>query len=402
MAKFAYTAVGRDGVKVKGEMEAGSENELRVSLRGQNLRPLKIQKAAATSSAAYSAMQLIGGRISDTDVLLVTRQLSILIGAGIPLVQGLEIISSQVEKPALKNLIIELREKISGGSFLWESLAAHPLAFSSLYISMVKAGESSGSLEVILKRLMLYLEDAIKLRKMVKGAMIYPVSVLVVGIAVVFIMLTFVIPKFEEMLAANNQELPDLTRIVINLSHFCANNFFYIVATIALMVFLVRSYMKTEEGQILFDKYILVVPLFGTLIQKVSVARFCRTMQTMLTSGINLLDSIDICRGAVGNRTYGTSLAKVKSEVESGKTLAIVLAKLPIYPHMMVQMVTIGETTGNLDSMLAKVADYYEEEVMNLVGNMTKLIEPFILVFLGGSVAVLMIAMYLPIFKMAG
>jgi type IV pilus assembly protein PilC len=221
-------------------------------------------------------------------------------------------------------------------------------------------------------------------------------------VGVLFIMLTFVIPKFEDMLASNNQELPDITRYVIEASHFTQAYAFHIIGAMAVLVMLIRRYLATVEGKNFFDAVILKVPLFGDLTKKVAVARFSRTMQTMLSSGINLLDSLDIAKGAVGNNVYSGVVVKIKSEVESGKTLAATISRQPLFPGMMVQMVTVGETAGNLDNMLERVADFYEEEVQNLVGNMTKLLEPIILVVLGGMVAGLMVAMYLPIFKMGG
>ena len=402
MAQYAYVAVNRSGVKVQGQIEASGENDLRVMLRAQSLRPLKIQKIKAAGAGLAASLSVLTGRISDTEVLLFTRQLSILIGAGIPLVQGLEIIQSQITSRPFRNMLISIREKVSSGSFLWESLAQQKLVFSDIYVSMVKAGEASGALDVILKRLMRYLEESIKLKKMVQSAMVYPITVSIVGMGVLFIMLTFVIPKFEDMLASNNQELPDITKFVIDASHFTQAYAFHIVGASAVLVMLLGRYLATVEGKNFFDAVILKVPLFGNLTKKVAVARFSRTMQTMLSSGINLLDSLDIARGAVGNNVYSSVITKLKTEVESGKTLSDTLAKQPLFPGMMVQMVTVGETAGNLDNMLERVADFYEEEVTNLVGNMTKLLEPIILVVLGGMVAGLMVAMYLPIFKMGG
>lgn len=402
MAQYAYTAVAKTGERVTGQIEASGENELRVMLRSQNLRPVKIQKVKAKNAGVTASLSFMSGRIADNDVLLFMRQLSILIAAGIPLVQGLEIITGQMQNKAMQTLINSIKDKVSSGSFLWESMKQYPLVFSELVTSMIKAGEASGSLDIILKRIMRYLEDAMKLKKMVKGAMVYPVSVTVVGVAVLFIMLTFVIPKFEEMLASNNQELPQITQIVIDMSHFCQEYWYLILGSIGLFVMVLRRYLKSEEGINFYDTYILKVPLFGELTKKVAVARFCRTMQTMLASGINLLDSIEICKGAVGNRVYANVLAKIKTEVESGKTLTAVIAKQPLFPSMMVQMVTVGETTGNLDAMLERVADFYEEDINNLVGNMTKLMEPIILVVLGGLVAGMMVAMYLPVFRAAG
>jgi type IV pilus assembly protein PilC len=267
---------------------------------------------------------------------------------------------------------------------------------------MVRAGEASGSLDTILKRLIKYLDDAYKLKKLVQGAMIYPIAITIVGILVVIVMMIYVIPKFEELLKSSGQELPGPTQVVIDMSHFVQHNILYIIAGGALLFYLTRRYAKTEEGRSFFDHYSLKLPVFGPMLLKVAVSRFSRTMQTLLSSGINLLDAIDICRDAIGNKTLADSLTQMRAEVEQGKTLGAIMTKMPIFPSMVVQMVTVGESTGNLDKMLERVADFYEDEVQTLVSNLTKMIEPFVLVFLGGMVGGLMIAMYLPIFKMAG
>lgn len=232
--------------------------------------------------------------------------------------------------------------------------------------------------------------------------MIYPIVVTLVGFAVLCVMLVYVIPKFEELLKSQNQELPAVTKFVIDSSHFFQKNLLFILGGAVAVFYFLRTYLKTEEGKRFFDFFVLKLPLFGELLLKVSLARFARTMQTLLSSGINLLDAIDICRASVGNHTVEENLVKVRSEVENGKTLSSTMAKLPIFPTMVVQMVTVGEGTGNMDKMLERVADYYEEDIQNLVSSMTKMIEPLVLVVLGGMVGGMLIAMYLPIFTMAG
>lgn len=399
MAQFAYVAVNKSGERIKGTIDAPNEAEVRVILRAQALRPVRINKPSALE---FDLAAIGAGSVSDVDVLLFTRQLSILISSGIPLVQGLDIIASQLQGSNMKRIVLSIREKLMAGSFLWEAMKPYDRAFPDIYISMVRAGEAAGALDIVLKRLIKYLDDAYKLKKMVRGAMVYPIMVTIIGVAVMAIMLVFVIPKFEDMLRGGGQELPELTQVVINLSHFFQRNIHFICGGLALAAYSIRSYYKSEEGRNFFDYYSLKIPLFGPMLLKVAVARFSRTMQTLLSSGINLLDALDICKDAVGNRTLAESMIKMKSEVESGKTLANIMGKLPIFPSMVVQMVTVGENTGNLDKMLERVADYYEEDVQGMVANLTKLIEPFVLVFLGGGVGGLMIAMYLPIFKMAG
>ena len=401
MPQYNYVAVNRSGEKIKGTMVAPNESEVRVALRSQQLRPLKIQQPNLLEFDLAKILDL-GGSTSQADLALFTKQLSILITSGIPLIQGIEIIEGQLQNPAMKRVLGSLREKISSGSFLWETMKAYPKTFPDLYVSMIRAGEASGALDTILKRLIKYLDDAEKLKKLVKGAMIYPIAIILVGFVVIMVMLTYVIPKFEALLSSNGQELPEVTRFVINASHFAQKNFLTIIGGAVLFGYLFKRYISTKEGRAVFDHYVLKVPLFGPIILKVSVARFSRTLQTLLSSGINLLDAIDICKEGVGNESIANQLDKIKKEVEQGKTLSATMSKALIFPSMVVQMITVGETTGNLDKMLERIADFYEEEVQNLVGNLTKLIEPFVLVFLGGIVGGIMIAMYLPIFKMAG
>lgn len=399
MPQFAYVAVNKVGERVKGTVDAPNEAEVRVILRAQALRPIRINKPSALE---FDLTAILSNTVADTDVILFTRQLSILISSGIPLVQGLDIIANQIASPGMKRIVLSIKEKLTGGTFLWEAMKPYSEVFPDIYISMVRAGEASGALDVILKRLIKYMDDAHKLKKLVKGAMIYPIAVTAVGIIVIIVMMVFVIPKFEDLLKGAGQALPAPTQFVIDLSHWFQNNIFYIVFGILGGIFSIRKYYHSEEGRNFFDYYSLKLPLFGPMLLKVAVARFSRTMQTLLSSGINLLDAIDITRDAIGNRTLAETLTKMRSEVETGKTLAGIMTKMPIFPSMVVQMVTVGENTGNLDKMLERIAEYYEEDVQDMINNLTKLIEPFVLVFLGGAVAGLMVAMYLPIFEMAG
>jgi type IV pilus assembly protein PilC len=401
MPSFAYQGVDRSGKTVTGTLEASSEGDLRVLLRGQGVRPTKISSSggrrAAASGAAKSQLTV------STEVLVgFTRQLQALISSGIPIVQGLEILSDQASDRSLKVILIAIREKVSGGAYFWESMSAFPRAFPKIMVALIRAGEASGSMDQMLKRLSRYLEDADRLRKMLKSAMMYPAIVILIGIGVVALMLIFVIPKFEEMLKGGGQELPGPTQFVIDLSHFMVGNVLYIIAGVLIGGFLIARYMKSDEGRGLIDRVMFRAPMFGNLLQKAGTARFARTMQTLLASGVNLIDAIDICKATIDNAVLEEAVGTIRSDVESGKTLGMVVTRLHVFPSMAVQMISVGESTGNLDKMLEKVADFYEEEVETLVGGLSKLIEPLVLVFLGGTVGGLMIAMYLPIFKMAG
>lgn len=401
MADFQYQGVDRSGKKVSGNLSANSEGDLRMLLRNQGIRPTKITKAGALSKDLGSLVKGVGSVPSDALVGF-TRQLQILISSGIPLVQALDVLSEQAVNPNLKTIIGVVREKVSQGTYLWEALALYPKAFPKLYVALVRAGEASGSLDQMLKRLTRYVEDADHLKKMLKSAMMYPVIVISIGIGVVGLMLVFVIPKFEDMLKGNGQELPLPTQIVITSSHFLINNIVVIMGAVIGSVVMIVKYLQTPEGRAFMDRTLFNVPMFGTMMQKAGVARFSRTMQTLLASGVSLVDAIDVCKSTIDNAVLEEAVGKIRGEVESGKTLGSVVSKMSVFPRMAVQMIAIGESTGGLDKMLEKVADFYEAEVETLIGGLTKLIEPFILVFLGTTVGGIMIAMYLPIFKMAG
>lgn len=401
MAEYNYQGVDRTGKKVSGKLDAQNEGDLRMALRAQGVRPTSISKSGSIGIKALGpVVKGKGTRISITALVVFTRQLQVLIGSGIPLVQGLEILTEQAATAVFKGVISNIKDKVSQGSYLWEALSQYPLVFPKLYIALIRAGEASGSIDQMLKRLSKYLEDSDRIRKLVKGAMMYPAIVILIGCAVVGVMLTFVIPKFEELIKSNGQELPLPTQIVVNMSHFMIHNVAYVLGGAVIGGYLTFQYFSTPEGRVLRDRILFNAPLFGNIVQKSAVARFSRTLQTLLNSGVNLIDAIDICKATIDNAVLEEAVGKIRKEVEAGKTLGTVIASLNIFPKMAVQMISVGESTGNLDKMLEKVADFFETETEALVGGLTKLIEPFVLVFLGGTIGGMMIAMYLPIFKM--
>jgi type IV pilus assembly protein PilC len=410
MALYQYKGVDRSGKAVSGQLEAQSEGEMRMMLRSAGVRPTKMTRASGgltlVKKADGSGGNSLNTRSTETlglaAQLIFTRQLQVLIGAGIPIVQGLELLYEQMSDKNLKSVIGGIKERVSGGMFLWEALTYYPKAFPKLYISLIRAGESSGSIDAILKRLARYLEDADRLRKMLKSAMMYPAIVVCVGIGVIGIMMVFVIPRFETLLTQSGQALPGPTQFVIDVSHFLVKNIVYVLLGIVAGVVALSRFFKTEEGKALLDRALFKAPIFGPIMQKGGIARFSRTMQTLLMSGVNLIDAVDICKSTIDNVVLEDAVGTIRSDIEAGKTLGQVVNKLTVFPRMAVQMITVGESTGNLDKMLEKVADFYEEEVEMLVGGLTKMLEPLILVVLGGSVGFLMIAMYLPIFKLAG
>lgn len=398
MPDYMYDGVDRQGNRVKGKITAASEGELRILLRGQGVRPLKV---SVQSLAQKDIGQMLkSSNVSQEEVLIFTRQMQVLIGSGIPLTQALDILTDQGGSGAFKTLCLGIKQKVSEGTFLWEAMSAYPKAFPKLYLALVRAGESSGALDAILRRLTNYLEDADRLKKMLKSAMMYPVIVVSVGVAVIIGMLTFVIPKFEELLSQNGQALPAPTQFVIDVSHFIRDHFTILIGAIAAIAFVLAKFFQSPEGRVLRDKMFFNVPIFGPIMQKGGTARFTRTLATLLNSGVNLLDAIDICKQTIDNAVLEDAVSILRPEIEQGKSLAYVFGQIDVFPKMAVQMMAVGESTGQLDRMLEKVADFYEAEVEILVNGLTKLIEPVILVFLGGTVGGLMIAMYLPIFKM--
>ncbi len=401
MPQFAFRGVDRDGKKREGRLEANSEGELRMLLREQGIRPLRISQSGVMGRDLSSFFGPKGS-MNLQQLIVFTRQLQALISSGIPIVQGLEILTDQFDEKGPKTVLAAMRDRVSSGSFLWESMAGFPKAFPKMYVSLIRAGESSGSVDTMLKRLSRYLEDEDRLRKLIKGAMIYPIGVISVGIGVITLMLVFVIPKFEEMLVQNGQTLPGPTQFVIDASHFLVANVYLIVGTGIAIFVAATHFFKTPAGRAMRDRFVFRLPLFGTLMQKAGTAKFARTMSTLLSSGVNLIDGVDICRSTIGNAVLEDAVGTIRAEVEGGKTLGSVVGKLGVFPKMACQMISVGEGTGSLDKMLEKVADFYEEEVENTVSGMTKLIEPIIIVVLGGAVGGMMIAMYLPLFKSAG
>ncbi len=401
MPEFYYEGVSGEGKKVKGQAEALHEGEIRMILRSKGIRPTKITKANMFQTDIGSMLGR-GQKVPSEVLVVFTRQLHMLITSGVPVVQALEILEDQTTNNALKKNLLMIRDKVSGGSYLWQAFALYPNTFPKMYTALIRAGEASGALDVIFKRLSRYLEDMEKLRKTIKGAMIYPLLVVVVGIGVVVALLTFVIPRFESLLTSTGQDLPLPTKIVIDVSHFFAANVHFFVIGTFTIGYMVLRWSKTQEGRAVIQRLFFRMPLFGDLIQKGGVARFARTLETLLTSGVTVTDGLDICRETIDNVVLEDATAKVKKEVEAGNSFGGVLTKLSVFPKMASQMISIGESTGNLDKMLGRVADFYEEEVEIKVKGLSKLIEPVILIVLGGIVGGLLISMYLPIFKMAG
>jgi type IV pilus assembly protein PilC len=390
------------GKTVRGETRTGrlktdSEVSLRVLLRKDGIVLTKATEQQATKRAEnYNPRK----KIKALAVVLFTRQLSTMITSGLPLVQSLDILSNQIEDKNLKGIVREVKEKIEGGSRFADALMDYPKCFDELYVNLVVAGEEGGMLDTVLLRLATYMEKIEKLKKKIKSAMIYPLSIITVAIGVVMVLLIFVIPVFETMFKDMGAELPAPTQIVINLSRFVKSNIVYMICAVIVFVFLFRRYYRTDNGRRYIDRLLLKAPVFGVLALKSSVARVTRTLATLLSSGVAILESLVIVARVAKNKIIEDALIVARSRISEGRSMSEPLQDSGIFPPMVVQMVQVGESTGALDNMLNKIADFYEEDVDNLVTNLTSLMEPMIMMFLGVILGGLIIAMYLPIFKL--
>jgi type IV pilus assembly protein PilC len=385
------------GVIKKGEMEAPNESAIRTHLRQQNIVPTKIVAKGKEVQFSFS----LGKKVKDRSIAIFTRQLATMIDAGLPLVQSLEILAVQQENKTFKNIIREIREDVEGGSTFAGALKKHPKAFSELYTNLVVAGEEGGILDNILNRLANYIEKAEALKKKVKSALVYPSTIVGVAVIVVMILMIFVIPVFESMFKGAGQTLPLPTLIVLAMSKFVKSYILFIIPAIGILIFLFRRYYKTENGRAVIDSLLLKAPVFGPLFQKIAVARFSRTLGTLVSSGVPILDGLSIVSRTSGNKTIETAILKARSSIKEGETIAEPLNRSGVFPPMVIQMISVGESTGALDSMLSKIADFYEEEVDVAVANLTSLLEPFLMMFLGVVIGGVVISMYLPIFQMA-
>jgi type IV pilus assembly protein PilC len=325
-----------------------------------------------------------------------------MLDAGLPIIQCLDILQQQQENKRFKKILKDVKESVEGGQTFAEALKKYPRQFDDLFVNMVAAGEASGVLDTILKRLSTYLEKAAKLKKRIKGAMVYPAITFLVAIVVVGVIMVFVIPVFEQMFSDFGGQLPAPTQIVVNLSRMIRANILYLLGAVALAVFALRRVRKTEKGRAAIDRYLLTVPVFGPLLRRVAVAKFSHTLGTMLTSGVSILDALDIVAKTSGNKTVETAIYRVRQGIAEGRTMSEPLAESGVFPAMVCQMIAVGESTGALDTMLIKIADFYDEEVDQAVENLTAAIEPVMMIFMGVIIGGLVVSMYLPIFKMAG
>lgn len=401
MPVFVWQGKTAQGKALKGEMEASNIEAVYARLRSQRIQPIPARvKEKGTGLDTEIKIPGFGPRVQPYDVMLFTRQFSTMIDAGLPIVQSLDILAEQTECKPLKSTIRDVRRDVSGGTTLADALEKHPKVFDDLYVNMVRAGEAGGVLNTILNRIALFIEKANRLKKKVKGAMIYPATIVVVAIGVVSILLIFVIPVFAELYGSMGKALPAPTQITINISNFFRAYFVHVVVIIALIVVGIKMYYRTPKGRLVIDGILLKMPILGDLLRKVAVARFSQNMSLLLASGVPILEGLAITAKTAGNKVIERAIMNARISISEGKTVAEPLAESGVFPPMVCQMVSVGENTGALDNMLKRVGDFYEEEVDNSVNNITALMEPMIMVFLGIVLGGLVISMYLPIFQL--
>jgi type IV pilus assembly protein PilC len=397
--RYQFEARDTRGRVFKGELDAPNESEARVRLRAQKLMPMKVAQA----EQKVSGLKKVGGKgVPLKELQVFTRQLSTLLGSGIPILQSLEVLSQSQRSAGMSIALKSMVNDINQGRRFGEAMAEHPLVFDRFYVNMVKAGEESGNIDQILNRLAVYIEKAAKVKGQIKGAMVYPIAILVVAFLVVAGLMIFVIPKFEAVFASSGQELPGLTKIVVALSKVFISYWWAIIGGIAGSVFFLINYYRTDEGKKTIDTIMIDIPYIGDLIQKSAVARFTRTLSTLLASGVSIMEALEIASRVTGNVVIETALIRAREAISEGKSLTVPLAKEKYIPQMVTQMIGVGEQTGAIDQMLNKVADFYEDEVDVAVSALTSVMEPLMMVVLGGIIAFVVVAMYLPIFNMAG
>ncbi len=399
MPTYKYTARDQDGKSVAGRISAESESMIVSELRKRNLIILELaeEKESVLKQATKPRK---GKRIKSEDIVVFTRQFATMVDAGIPILQCLEALGEQTANLTFKAALGNIRDDIQTGSSLSDAFAKHPKIFDQLYVNMIRVGESGGTLTTILERVAMYLEKSERLRQKVQGAMIYPSVVMSMAMLITIGLLVKVVPTFAQIYASLGQQLPAMTQMLINISSFLQHNLLYGAAVVGLVVFILNRYNKTPAGNLQIDTMLLKLPIFGDLICKVAVSRFCRTFATLNQSGVPILESLDIVSRTCGNKVIENLVGEVKTSVKEGESIAVPLSKSTVFPLMVTRMIAIGEKSGQLEKMLSKVAEFYDEQVDTAVENLTKLIEPLIIAFLGVVVGFIVIALFMPILSM--
>ena len=399
MAVFRYTGKTRAGVTQSGEIEANDRTAATAVLRQRQILVTSIKPKPKELQFKIPGL---GGKVQEQEVVVFTRQFATMIDAGLPLVQCLDILSRQSENKEFAKVIAQVKTDVESGDSFADALRKHPRVYSDFYVNMVEAGEAGGILDTILGRLAIYMEKAAALRGKVKGAMVYPAAIISIAIVVVVFLLIYVIPVFAEMFSSFGGTLPAPTQFVMFLSDLVKAYILYAVPLVVALIWLFKRFYRTEKGRLLVDTLVLKAPVFGPLIQKVSVSKFTRTLGTLVSSGVPIIDGLEITARTAGNKVVEGSVLAIIGAIKEGQTIAEPLGRQAIFPPMVVQMIEVGESAGALDTMLNKIADFYDEEVDTAVEALTKLMEPMLMVFLGTVVGGMVVAMYLPIFKMAG
>lgn len=405
MAKFLFQAKNQAGQMQTGSLEAKDETELRVMLSAKSLQPVKlmlVQGGAGKKASGLESFFSPGDRRpSGKDLLIFTRQLATLINAGIPIVDCLKILSDGKKASVIKDAAGKVKYSIEQGKRLGESMAAMPHVFDKFFVNMVRAGEEAGILDTILMRLAVYMEKSDKIKKQITSAMFYPGLIVIAAIAVVSAILLFVVPQFQELYSSAGQELPKLTQIVVGMSNVLKTKWYFVIGFFVAVPVLFVNYYRTTEGKNLLDSIFIQIPVFGDLIQKSAIAKMTRTLSTLLSSGVGVIEAIEIASKTAGNKVIEDALLRCKDSLIQGRPLAAPLLKEKIIPDMVTQMISIGEQSGTLDTMLGKIADFYEDDVENAVKAVTSMIEPIMMIFIGGIIAFLVMALYLPIMNMS-
>jgi type IV pilus assembly protein PilC len=397
MPKYNWEATNRAGEVKKGTLEAADENAVQNRLRADNLNPRRIRKQAREIQI------VIGSGVAPKELQIFTRQLATMIDAGLPLVQCLDILANQTENKIFAGILHQVKASVEQGATFSDALRKHPKVFDELYVNLVAAGEVGGILDTILNRLSTYIEKAVKLKSQLKSAMVYPIAIMVVALGVIGVMLGKVIPTFEDMYKEfPNAKLPGPTKAVIDVSDGFINHWYIFVGAGFGLFVAITLGLKTDKGRNIMDRILLNIPVIGSVLRKIVVARFTRTLGTLLSSGVPILDALDICAKTSGNRVVMRGILFARAKISEGQDMAGPLGDTKVFPTMVTQMIGVGEQTGAMDQMLQKIADFYEDEVDTAVGAMTSLIEPIMMAFLGVVVGGLIIAMYLPVFELAG
>ncbi|MHB8405992.1 MAG: type II secretion system F family protein [Gammaproteobacteria bacterium] len=394
-SNFFWEGTDKKGSRIKGKSMASSESAVKADLRRQGIMPIRIRKENFLSAMGR------GKRIKSADIAFFSRQLSTMMTAGVPLVQAIDIIGRGHTNPRMRDMVLGIKADVESGNTLADSLAKQPLYFDALFVNLIRAGEHSGALETLLDRIATYKEKTEAIKKKIKKAMFYPVAVLVVATIVTAILLIFVIPEFQSLFSSAGAALPAFTQMVVNLSKSVrTKGWLYLILIVGIIVGIIQARKRSERFHELMDRMLLKVPVIGMVLNKAAIARFARTLSTMFAAGVNLVEALGSVAGATGNIIYEKATLKMRDQVSTGQQLNLAMAQSGIFPHVVVQMIAIGEEAGSIDTMAAKVADFYEEEVDNAVDSMSSLMEPFIMVILGILVGGLVVAMYLPIFNL--